>query len=205
MHGQQRLVGRHHVLARADGGHRPVARGAGAARHFHQHVHLGCVATCIGSLVRARPGPPRPRHGRGCGRRPPPPRCRARAARDRPGCAPARCVPAPTVPMPIMPTRRGAGPRVLRGRRDWTGSRYMGFSGTNEQKKTQLPELGFVHSSWGEESDHQVAAGMATCACSGGRGGNGGNHSCPIARVQAGSIMQPMGGQRMWSGAGGTT
>jgi hypothetical protein len=41
VHGQQRLVGRDHVLAVGDGGQHPVARGTGAAGHFHHHVDIG--------------------------------------------------------------------------------------------------------------------------------------------------------------------
>src|SRR5690606_10135618 len=71
-----------------------------------------------------------------------------------------------------------AAPTGLQGT-GWDRGTWTSPADERTNKKTQLPELGFVHSSWGRrESDHQVAAETATCACSGGRGGNGGNHSC---------------------------
>ncbi|MPM49429.1 hypothetical protein SDC9_96159 [bioreactor metagenome] len=53
MQRQKRLVGGDHVLACGERGPHPVARGAGAACHFDQHVHIGMgchVVRVVGEL-----------------------------------------------------------------------------------------------------------------------------------------------------------
>ncbi|MNS81912.1 hypothetical protein D3C72_1156390 [compost metagenome] len=124
----------------------------------------GSVATCIGSAVSATPSPTMPWA-----------RARLRAATTvtsmpRPARAAMRSwlrastrkVPAPTVPMPIMPTRRGrmAAGWLGWGRKDETGSRYMGFSKQRTGQKQKNPAASWV--SFIREKRHQVAAGAAT-------------------------------------------
>ena len=95
----------------------------------------GWVATCMGSLVSATSLPTtlmaraRLRAQTTTSLMPRP----ARPAISAWLRASTRKVPAPTVPMPIMPTRRGRMAVADDGNngasRDWTGSRYMDFSG----------------------------------------------------------------------------
>ena len=161
----------------------------------------GRVATCSGSSVSATPLPTmaaaraRLRAATATTSMPRP----ARAAISAWLRASTRKVPAPTVPMPIMPTRSGrrATGWPPRDSKRGSGSRYMDFS---EQTKANPAARAGFRSFGEEERRHQVAAGTATCACSGGRGGNGGNHSCPH-RPRAGARHHAAHGGN--SGCGG--
>ena len=172
--GQQRLVGRDHMLARADGGQHPFACGAGAARHFHHHIHIGVrghqhrvvgqrrvsahhahrTGQAAGAHHHQLDAPPRaPRNLRLVARQHAE-RARAHGANanhahaQRAGCQ-----------------RSGVAGLGLKTLDRIAVHRLLQTSNERTNKKTQLPELGFVHSSCGgRESDHQVAAETATCA-----------------------------------------
>ena len=187
---QQRLVGRDHVLACAMAASTQSRAGPVPPATSTTTSTSGWVATCIGSSVNGTLSPTTPAA-----------RARLRAATITISIGrPAR----PAIfGLVAGQHAEGAGAHGADAdhahaqRTHGHGEAVTGAEGTgldrgtwtspDKKQKTQLPELGFIRS--GGRAIHQVAAGMATCACSGGRGGNAGTYCAPTACGDAGSIM----------------
>ncbi|MNK62274.1 hypothetical protein D3C87_814440 [compost metagenome] len=192
VHGQQRLVGRDHVLAVRDGGQHPVARRAGAASHLDHHVDIGIgghlhrvgrerhalAHDALGAREVAR------RHHRHLDAAPGAGGDEVLVAGQHAEGARAHGADADHADAQGANGRRMAG----LGQEGRDGIAVHGLlQTTNEQdknKKTQLP-AGFR--SFGRR-DTRWLPERPPCACSGGRGGHGGNHSCIhcVARSHAG-------------------